>query len=228
MELKLKITAKELKDKLDIKDGKTPTTEEILALIKPLIPAEQKITDEQIIALIKPLLPAKEAIIKEIESKIKVPQDGNDGESIVGPQGPAGKDGTNADLTGEEIVKRITELPVGKKIKFKDIEDAPEFKMGGTGYLREITDVEFKDLKDGQTIVKRGDKWKNEDLPSGGTIELPVNIVYDVDDNIISIEYPTRTVVPTYDSNGNIIEITDGTTTRTINYNSNNLIISIT
>lgn len=60
----------------DPEDGHTPTKEELLALIRPLIPVVkdgETPTDSRLISLIEPLLPKKEAIVEEVLTKIPPP-----------------------------------------------------------------------------------------------------------------------------------------------------------
>jgi hypothetical protein len=84
---------------------------------------------------------------------------GNDGESIVGPMGPAGKDGVK--ITSQEIITKIQ-----GKFSYNDLKDVPAvFKqpaMAGTGYLREISDVNTTGLQHGQVLIWNAttNKWE--------------------------------------------------------------------
>ncbi len=90
-------------------DGKTPTKEELLKLIRPLIPKVkdgETPSDERLLKLIVPLIP-----------KLKIPKDGKPGKP--------GKDGSPD--TGEQIIEKINEnknkLISKDKIEgYKDIE----------------------------------------------------------------------------------------------------------
>jgi hypothetical protein len=95
--------------------------------------------------------------------------DGKDGISIIGPQGgmgkpgprgPAGKDGKDA----AQDVERIASL-INPYIDFNKIKGVPELgKRGwaGTGYLREISDVNTTGLQHGQVLVWNAttNKWE--------------------------------------------------------------------
>jgi len=141
-------------------------------------------------------------------------QNGKDG--LNGKDGEDGDDADEVDI--ESVVQQVlSKLPKPEKVdhnaiikkvksslKYSDIKDAPEFKMAGTGYLREITDVNVTGLVDGQTLIwqAKTNKW----IPgtaSGGTggytVETPTGTV---DGNNTTF---TVTVVPVY-------IVSDGTT----------------
>lgn len=68
--------------------------------------------------------------------------------------------------------KQILEMVKGN-IDYEDIKNTPTIfkgQMAGTGYLREITDVQFTNLTDGQALVWDAtlNKWKNGTVASGG------------------------------------------------------------
>ncbi len=141
-------------------DGKTPqkgqdyfTPDEINQFKEEIRPrkGEHYFTLQEIEDFKKQVIPIKGVHYKDGEDG-KTPIKGIDYED-----GEDGKDGEDADE--KKIVKAILKLlpdvvpqkeidyqevvvKVKKEISYKDIKDAPEFRMGGTGYLREITDVE--------------------------------------------------------------------------------------
>jgi hypothetical protein len=86
-------------------------------------------------------------------------KDGVDGKN--GRDGNDGKDGSPD--TAEDIVAKHQSLPPEKRISFNDLKDAPQFpKMAGTGYLREITDVNTLGLAHGQVLIWNANtnKWE--------------------------------------------------------------------
>ena len=114
----LNIDQEELFTMLKGVDGKTPTEDELIALIKPLIPQVSngldgkdglKPTNKELLALIKPLIP-------------KV-QNG-----IDGINGSNGKDGSPD--TGEDIVTKINELGISldTQIDASHIKNLPKEK----------------------------------------------------------------------------------------------------
>lgn len=165
--------------------GPEPADDRLTELIKPLIPAPikgdkgDKHTDEEITKLIKPLIPevkngetpSEEKLLALIKPLIPEPQKGQDGEDGYTP--------TEDDIT--PIIKNLLpkekeekKFPTGEelakmlkgKIKYDDIQEKPNLesfrgKMGGAGYLKEITDIDMSGLQDGFTLVynKKRDKW---------------------------------------------------------------------
>lgn len=141
--------------------GETPTKEELLSLIKPLIPdpipGNDGITPtkKELQALIKPLIP------KPIPGK-----DGNDSK-VPGPRGLPGKDGVGkpgkdgSPDTGEEIIQKINKdksdslISKDKVEGLADIEsmartaDANARSFGNTGSY--VYDYDFSSLLDGVT-----------------------------------------------------------------------------
>ena len=109
---------------------------------------------------------------------------GKDGVSIIGPEGaqgkagpkgatgPAGKDGVDASKDAELIASLIN-----PHIDFTKIKGVPELKKGmwaGTGYLREISDVNTTGLQHGQVLIWNAttSKWEPgtpASSSSGGT-----------------------------------------------------------
>ena len=128
----------------------------------------------------------EEKIIKEVAKKFKQPKDGKtpekgvdyfDGKDGYTPiKGKDYFDGKDAEeIKPEKILELIRKAPKGKKLKYKDIEDAPEFRgpqgIGGTGYFREITDVAITNPQTGDipTFNKATNKWENKAIviPTG-------------------------------------------------------------
>lgn len=149
--------------------GDSPSLEELESVILPLIPDPVKgdkgdsPTPEEIVSLITPLIPkpikgdkGDKPTAEEIKALIPPPVPGPKGKSIKGDKGDDGKD---AIVQVAEIVSLINPL-----LEYSQIKNAPQFKptgFAGTGYLREITDVEIlTDPTDGQTLVWSSSKRK--------------------------------------------------------------------
>jgi hypothetical protein len=99
-----------------------------------------------------------ESIITEVLSKVRIPKDGKDGKN--------GKDG-NTD-TGKDIVKKLEGLKDNERLSYDSLKGLPNLdtfkKSAGQGYLKELADVNFTGMTDGQTFVKSGDKF----IPGSG------------------------------------------------------------
>lgn len=124
MDLKLKIKANELKERLGIKDGHTPTTEELVALIKPLIPVVKDghtPTEDELKKIIEPLIPNTDALVRKIQSLIRIPEDGKDGRD--GRDGKDGRDGSPD--RPEDIVRKLESLPQGKRLNYNFLDNTP-------------------------------------------------------------------------------------------------------
>lgn len=130
--------------------GDNPTIEELKEIIEPLIPEPIK----------------GDSIKGDKGDSIK----GDKGDSIKGDKGDDGKD---SDI--KEIIKVLEK----RKISYRDLKDVPTLYKkgagGGTGYLREITDIEvLEDPTDGQALVYDASKkqWKAGTVgSSAGTVE---------------------------------------------------------
>lgn len=103
--------------------GDTPSDEEIVELIKPLIPEP---------------VPGKDGYtpVKGVDyfdgkdgKDGKPGKDGLDGESIVGPQGPAGRDGkvgpAGSPDTAAQIVAKLKSLKGKERLSYDDLKDLP-------------------------------------------------------------------------------------------------------
>src|ERR1035437_1018597 len=126
-------------------------------------------------------------IVKDVLAKVKMPTDGEDGADATVDYNFIIKESLKQlskqlsktkEFTSEEIIKRIK-----GKISYEDIKDAPEFrqpKMGGTGYLREITDVEIKDPLNGDNLVynAKTNKWSNSQDAPGGLTKAQADTYY--------------------------------------------------
>jgi len=86
------------------KDGKTPTQYELLQLIWPLVPKE-----EDIIEKISPLLPDEQMIVEEVVKRIPKPKNGKDWKQWL--RWPKGEKMTFSDLTPYE--KQVLTWPQG-------------------------------------------------------------------------------------------------------------------
>lgn len=87
----------------------------------------------------------------------------------------------DVEITGQDILQKLRELPKGQRFSYKDLEDTPTIfrndgtKMpagGGTGYLREITDVAITSPTNGQTLIYQSSsgKWVNQTGSGTGTV----------------------------------------------------------
>ncbi len=126
--------------------GRAPTDEELLALIRPLIPEVKDgytPTREELVALIRPLIPtvrdgetpSDERLLELIEPLIPVVKDGNNGMD--------GKDGSPD--TGEQIIDKINADDSEKKIKREKVEGL---------------DDEIKGIKNAISNIPRGGSGK--------------------------------------------------------------------
>ena len=125
--------------------GDTPSKEEVLALIKPLIPAPIKGKDGKSVI--------EGQVIKKILERIPLPADGKQG-----AQGEKGEDGSPD--TGEQIVEKLN--PLKNVLDFQVLRNIPDFVQvkdipgggGGGQYLTfrdstgarisaQVTDIQF-------------------------------------------------------------------------------------
>jgi hypothetical protein len=114
-------------------------------------------------------------------------KDGIDGKD--GRDGADGKDGSPDDA--DAIVKKIS-----KRISYNDIKDAPQFpRLAGTGYLREISDVDTTGLVDGQTLKWSVAKQKWIMGTASGAVPLSYNISSQLNGSIKSFTIPANTAV---------------------------------
>lgn len=181
--------ADEITNKIRVPDdGKTP------------IKGEDYFTDQEI-----------NQIISHIQSQIRVPEDGEDADPVdydkvvrevvalipppqPGERGKPGKNGT--EITAEQIIAKIK-----GKFSYNELADIPTAftkpGLGGTGYLREITDIDMSvEPTDGQALVYRAatKKWTPGSVSGGGGAVDSVNgqtgvVVLDfVDDAIVNGE----------------------------------------
>ncbi len=126
--------------------------------------------------------------------------DGKDGLSgAKGETGPAGKDATE----DPEVMAEM----VNPHIDFTKIKNVPEFKKGmwaGTGYLREISDVDVVGVQDKQSIRWNASTshWEAYTPSSGGGAYTPPSLtigtspsagVYETGDSISSIDLSSTT-----------------------------------
>ncbi len=95
--------------------GDSPTDEDLINLIKPLIP-------EPIVGPEGKMGQKGDKPIAGVDYPI--PKDGKDGESIVGPQGERGKDGSPD--TAQETRDKLESLLDGEKLSIQAIQDLPK------------------------------------------------------------------------------------------------------
>lgn len=126
-------------------------------------------------------------------------RDGRDGgDGLDGKDGIAGKDGRDGadgkDGSPDEadaIVKKIS-----KRISYNDLKDAPQFpRLAGTGYLREISDVDTTGLVDGQTLKWSVAKQKWIMGTASGAVPLSYNISSQLNGSTKSFTIPANTAV---------------------------------
>lgn len=165
--------------------GDSPSLEELESVILPLIPDPIKgdkgdaPTPEELVALIKPLIPkpikgdkGDKPTPEEIKALIPAPIPGPKGDSIKGDKGDDGKD-ANVD----EVVLKVEQAIAEKASK------NPEFRknigMAGSGYLRELSDVDTTGIAIGQALKWNGLKWIPFDPSTSGGgagVETPADI----------------------------------------------------
>lgn len=131
-------TPKQLEDlKVKGDKGDSVTTEDLVPVIKDLIPAPIKgdsPTDEQLISLIKDLIPAP----------------------IPGKKGDRGSADTPA-----QILEKIRTLAKGKGLQYEDIQNAPSLETlqrisSKTYSMRELDDVSIEGIQIGQSVIFDG------------------------------------------------------------------------
>lgn len=150
-------------------DGKTPSSEELLSLIHPLIPVVKDghtPTESQLLSLIQPLIPevkdgetpSDERILSLIQTLIPEVKDGEDGEdgetpttdelvSLIKPLIPVIKNGKNGKDGSPDTTEQILEKLKGK-LPYSYIKDTPTFFKGSskTVSLKELDDVDLSSL----------------------------------------------------------------------------------
>jgi hypothetical protein len=166
--------------------GDTPTDEELLALIRPLIPEPIKgddghtPTDDELLALIKPLIvkpkdgktPTKAELRELIKPLIPAPKNGKDG--MPGRDGVDGKD--SSPDTPNQIVKKLESLEGDMRLDASAIRNLPvmERVKGLFGKavksLSNLSDVNITSPADNQSLTYDAatGKWVNETV-AGGT-----------------------------------------------------------
>lgn len=135
-------------------DGHTPTDEELVALIKPLIPepiSGKTPTHEELLALIKPLIPKVKdgetpsderliALIKPLLPDVIGPVDAATG-FLVGEIEKVRKE-IPAPLKEEELIQKIEEISATSFKKNIDIMGMPDFRKVAMGLDSRISDIE--------------------------------------------------------------------------------------
>lgn len=210
--------------------GEKHTDEEITALLRPMLPEileELKPTDEELLALIKPLIPE----VKDGEAG----EDGEDGETpsderllaLVSPlverMMPSEKELLKIikpliPKLKETKVPSITDIiaALKGKLAYDDLEGKPNLdtfrsRLGGTGYLKDITDIDLANLMDGQALVysKSRDKWYPATLSGGGGggytyVEVPAGDLDGVNTVFTLAHVPTQPSLILVNLNGAI------------------------
>ena len=171
-------SAKDFLDKLASnfkgEKGNSPTEEELLQLIKPLIPSPiagkdgidgQTPTKSELQALIAPLIP------EPIVGSQGLP--GQDS-SVVGPRGPKGNSGKDGSPdTGQMIVDKLSRLIGDNKLDITALKGLDKLEQSlSNSFLSQaksfipkslsaLYDVNLNGLADGQTLVynKASQKW---------------------------------------------------------------------
>lgn len=150
--------------------GDSPTVEDLKKIIKPLIPLPVK-GDKGDSVKGDPGNDGKPGPKGDPGNEGKP---GPKGDSIKGEPGPKGDDGKDfSEVSDDEIYEKIK-----GKVSYNDLRDKPtEFKrpgMGGTGYLREITDVDITGLSDSMVLAwnAQASKWKATTLSTTGAFPI--------------------------------------------------------
>ncbi len=214
--------------------GDAPTNEELLDLIKPLIPEpikgedDKSVDEEEVIGgLLKHLLPK----IPTVEEVAKLVPPGAKGEKgrdadeeriiadltsripkpVPGPMGPPGKDGSPD--TGLETLKKLKALPKGSRLPYEWIDGAPEFNhhASKTVSLTELDDVDYSGLEfvNGKYVLGSGGGgvvWST--APTDPTDDAEAGeIAYDADYFYVAIAADTwkRTALSTWVAAGDFI-----------------------
>ena len=110
------------------------------------------------------------------------------------PKPRDGKDATT--IKPEDVIEALKHLPQEKKLSYNDLKDAPQFpRLAGTGYLREISDVDTTGLVDGQTVVwnAKTSRWKVG--ASSGATPKSYNLSSFLDGSTKSFTIPANTAV---------------------------------
>lgn len=180
----LTIVAKDGKDGIQGEKGATPSKEELLDIITPLIPEPLKGEDgktpsqEELLDLIKPLIPepiegkpGKDAVatevIKEVLVKLPKPKDGKDGSPD----------------TAEEVKRKL--LEVG--IDYEDIQGTPDIQQiirvaqaSKTVSLIELDDVDISGLTkvNGKYVLGGGSSAETFESVSKNIQSYPYTLAY--------------------------------------------------
>lgn len=117
-----------------------------------------------------------DGIVREVVSLIPKPKDGEDAvidydliTKTVLASLPKAKENKQVEITAELLISKLKGV-----FSYNDLIDTPtafrEPKMAGTGYLREITDINLTNLTDGQSIRydRATDRWVNYTPGSSG------------------------------------------------------------
>lgn len=122
--IKLQIKAEELRKKLNLKDGHTPTKEEIFSIIKPYLPKDGKTpTDKELLYLIKPLIP-------EIDvSKIVIEASNNAIERILPKIPTIDQLSDKLPILSEEVRDSLELLMGDERLDASAIKGLPELRQ---------------------------------------------------------------------------------------------------
>lgn len=199
-------------------DGKTPkrgqdylSDEELNKIKEEIRPkkAQDYFTPEEVEKIKKEITPIKGVHYKDGYTPIK------------GKDYKDGEDGENAEpVDKEDIVKEVIKrIPKPKEVKpfsiqeilkeikgkfsYRDLKDAPDFnptfpKLAGTGFLREISDVNTQGLKVGQVLQWNGTYWVpvTPSTSSGGSF-TPLQTASTVNSSNTLFVFSTATAQPT-------------------------------
>lgn len=176
-------------------EGPKPSDDELVELIKPLIPKPvkgddgDKPTNEELRAIIEPLIPevtpaepghtpTHAELLRIIKPLIPKPVPGDDGATpskeellrLIKPLIP--KQPIHVPDEPHHIVKKLRTLKDDDRLSYEDLKDRPNLETfrrgGGPGYLREISDVDTSTLVIGQALKWNGTKWIPFTPSSGG------------------------------------------------------------
>lgn len=170
------------------KDGHTPTDEELLELIRPLVPDPipgedgDTPTEEQLLALIKPLIPkvkdGKTPTKPELRALIRplipdpIPGKTPTKEElieIITPLIPQVRDGSPD--TAEQVRDKLSSLEGDEKLSYKALKDLPKPDWGGGGprRLNALTDTLIINPANGDILVYNSARRVWENTPNSGS-----------------------------------------------------------
>lgn len=218
----------------DGKDGSTPTKEELVSLIVPLIPKTKDgktPTSQELLTLIKPLIPNTDDSIREAEERIKksIPTI-EEIENTIPSLKESIRDGLELLKEDERLDKSAIKGIEDLEEKINKIEKTPTVGGGGTRgvqlYIQNIKKGLVNTINilggTGVTIGHSHNGGQNDiTINASGSWDKPFGtavFTYDVDGNVSTKTVGSTVLTFDYDVNGNVSTVTDGTHTKTFSY----------